>query len=111
LRPIFSQSGLKSFKVGEDARLSVADFNLKGNKFQNLRTARNKARKEGKILYWYQPADGPFDYGLEAQLKVLSDEWLRKKQGREMTFDLGSFDLARIRCDLIATTRAFALRD
>jgi phosphatidylglycerol lysyltransferase len=97
LRPILSQCGLKSFKVGEDARLSVTDFNLKGGKFQNLRTACNKARKEGKELRWYQPGDGPFDYGLEAQLKVLSDEWLREKQGTEMAFDLGSFNLTQVR--------------
>jgi phosphatidylglycerol lysyltransferase len=67
--------------VGEDARLSPPDFDLKGSKFQNLRTARNKARKEGKVLRWCQPEDGPFDYGLEAQLKLLSDEWLKRKQG------------------------------
>ena len=97
LRPILSQCGLKSFKVGEDARLSVTDFNLQGGKFQNLRTACNKARKEGKELRWYQPGDGPFDYGLEAQLKIISDEWLRAKQGTEMAFDLGSFNLQQIR--------------
>jgi phosphatidylglycerol lysyltransferase len=102
LRSIFNQCGLKSFKVGEDARLSVADFNLKGSKFQNLRTARNKSRREGKRLCWYQPGVGPFHYGLEAQLKVLSDEWLKRKRGREMTFDLGSFDLPRIRKEGVA---------
>ena len=36
------------------------------------------------------------DYGLEAQLKLLSDEWLKRKQGRQMTFDLGSFDLPKM---------------
>ncbi len=103
LRPIFSQCGLKTFKVGEDARLSATDFNLKGGKFQNLRTACNKARKEGKELRWYQPGDGPFDYGLEAQLKIISDEWLRAKQGTEMAFDLGSFSLPQIRKRGVAT--------
>jgi phosphatidylglycerol lysyltransferase len=97
LRSVFDQCGLKSFKIGEDARLSITDFNLKGNRFQNLRTARNKARKEGKTFRWYQPGDGAIDYGLEAQLKLLSDEWLKRKQGRQMTFDLGSFDLPKIR--------------
>jgi phosphatidylglycerol lysyltransferase len=103
LRPIFSQCGLKSFKVGEDARLSVSDFNLKGGKFQNLRTACNKARKDGKELRWYQPGNGPYDYGLEAQLKILSDEWVREKQGTEMGFDLGSFNLQQIRRGGVAT--------
>ncbi|MGA7125450.1 MAG: phosphatidylglycerol lysyltransferase domain-containing protein, partial [Chthoniobacterales bacterium] len=55
LRSVFSQCGLKSFKIGEDARLSITDFNLRGNRFQNLRTARNKAHKEGKLFRWYQP--------------------------------------------------------
>ena len=45
----------------------------------------------------------PFDYGLEAQLKVLSDEWLQAKQGEEMAFDLGSFDLGQIRKRGVAT--------
>jgi phosphatidylglycerol lysyltransferase len=102
LRPAFSQCGLRSFKIGEDARLSVTDFNLKGGKFQNLRTACNKARKEGKRLQWYEPGDGPLDHGLEAQLKVLSDAWLHEKQGTEMTFDLGSFNLAQIRKNGVA---------
>ena len=103
LRPILTQCGLKSFKVGEDARLSVTDFNLKGGRFQNLRTACNKARKEGKEFRWYQPGNGPFDYGLEAQLKVLSDEWLQAKHGTEMAFDLGSFNLEQIRKRGVAT--------
>jgi phosphatidylglycerol lysyltransferase len=97
LRSVFTQCGPRGFKIGEDARLSIIDFDLKGNRFQNLRTARNKARKEGKTFRWYQPGDGAIDYGLEAQLKLLSDEWLKRKQGRQMTFDLGSFDLPKIR--------------
>jgi phosphatidylglycerol lysyltransferase len=97
LRPVLSECGLKSFKVGEDARLGVADFSLKGGKFQNLRTACNKARKEGKQLRWYQPGDGPIDHGLEAQLRILSDSWLHEKHSNEMGFDLGTFNLGQIR--------------
>ena len=97
LRPALSECGLKSFKVGEDARLGVADFSLKGGKFQNLRTACNKARKEGKQLRWYQPGDGPIDHGLEAQLRILSDSWLHEKHSNEMGFDLGTFNLGQIR--------------
>jgi phosphatidylglycerol lysyltransferase len=102
LRPTLSESGLKSFKVGEDARLRVADFSLKGGKFQNLRTACNKARKEGKKLLWYQPGDGRIDHGLEAQLRILSDSWLHEKHSHEMGFDLGTFNLAQIRQNGVA---------
>jgi lysylphosphatidylglycerol synthetase-like protein (DUF2156 family) len=97
LRPILRECGIKSIKIGEDARLTIKDFSLKGSKFQNLRTACNKARKEGKIMRWYQPGDGQVDHGLEAQLKILSDSWLKDKKGAEMSFDLGAFNLPQIR--------------
>lgn len=93
-RAAYESEGFITFKVGEDARLSVADFKLEGGKFQNLRTARNKARKNGLSMQWYQAQ--PIDHGLEAQLMLLSQDWLNRKHGGEMTFDLGSFDLKLI---------------
>ncbi len=94
-RAAYEEEGLVTFKVGEDARLSVGDFKLEGGKFQNLRTARNKARKNGLTMQWYQ-ATPQIDHGLEAQLQLLSQDWLNRKHGGEMTFDLGSFDLKEI---------------
>jgi phosphatidylglycerol lysyltransferase len=94
-RTTYEEEGFITFKVGEDARLSVADFKLEGGKFQNLRTARNKARKNGLTMQWYQ-ATPQIDHGLEAQLQILSQDWLNRKHGGEMTFDLGSFDLKLI---------------
>ncbi|WAC18595.1 phosphatidylglycerol lysyltransferase domain-containing protein [Luteolibacter sp. SL250] len=95
-RSLYEQAGLITFKVGEDARIPLAEFSLAGGKFQNLRTARNKAKKEGLSFRWYDPSAG-VDHGLEAQLHLLSDAWLRSKSGGEMTFDLGAFSLADIR--------------
>ncbi len=94
-RATYEEEGFITFKVGEDARLDVADFKLEGGKFQNLRTARNKARKNGLTMQWYQP-NPQVDHGLEAQLQLLSQDWLNRKHGGEMTFDLGSFDLKDI---------------
>jgi lysylphosphatidylglycerol synthetase-like protein (DUF2156 family) len=95
-RALYEQAGLITFKVGEDARIPLADFSLAGGKFQNLRTARNKATKEGLTFRWYDPSAG-VDHGLEAQLHLLSDTWLNSKSGGEMTFDLGTFSIADIR--------------
>lgn len=95
-RPLYEEAGFVTVKVGEDARLDVADFKLEGGKFQNLRTARNKARKNGLTYEWYQAQPHP-DHGLEAQLQLLSNQWLEKKHGGEMTFDLGSFTLLSLR--------------
>lgn len=95
-RTVYEEGGFITFKVGEDARLSVSDFKLEGGKFQNLRTARNKAQKNGLTFQWYEAKPHP-DHGLEAQLQLISQEWLGKKNGGEMTFDLGSFNLESIR--------------
>lgn len=95
-RHLYEEAGFVIVKVGEDARLDAADFKLEGGKFQNLRTARNKARKNGLTYQWYDATPAP-DYGLEAQLQLLSQDWLENKHGGEMTFDLGSFDMASIR--------------
>lgn len=95
-RPQYENLGLLTLKVGEDARLDVAEFKLAGGKFQNLRTARNKAQKNGLTFQWYDAQPHP-DHGLEAQLQVLSDAWLRNKHGGEMTFDLGTFNIATVR--------------
>lgn len=95
-RALYEQANLITFKVGEDARIPLADFSLAGGRFQNLRTARNKAKKEGLTFRWYDPS-AAVDHGLEAQLHLLSDAWLNSKSGGEMTFDLGSFSLADIR--------------
>lgn len=95
-RALYEERGFVTFKVGEDARLDVADFKLEGGKFQNLRTARNKARKSGLSHQWYDASPHP-DHGLEAQLQVLSQAWLHGKHGGEMTFDLGQFDISQIR--------------
>lgn len=95
-RPMYEEEGFAIFKVGEDARLDVNEFKLEGGKFQNLRTARNKARKNGLTFQWYD-AKPQIDHGLEAQLQLLSNGWLSRKHGGEMTFDLGSFSLDFIR--------------
>lgn len=103
-RTLYEEEGFATFKVGEDARLDVNEFKLEGGKFQNLRTARNKARKSGLTFQWY---DGKprIDHGLEAQLQLLSNDWLSRKRGGEMTFDLGSFNLDFIREHGVAIVR------
>lgn len=92
----YEEAGLLTFKVGEDARLPVADFRLTGGRYQNLRTLCNKARKEGFTFQWYDAQPQP-DHGIEAQLELISNEWLKHKSGGEMTFDLGSFEIADAR--------------
>ncbi len=103
-RANYEAQGLVTLKVGEDARLDVNEFKLAGGKFQNLRTARNKAQKAGLTFQWYDAQPQP-DHGLEAQLQLLSSEWLKRKHGGEMTFDLGQFSIPTIREHGVAIVR------
>ncbi|HSJ03535.1 MAG TPA: phosphatidylglycerol lysyltransferase domain-containing protein, partial [Verrucomicrobium sp.] len=103
-RPLYEEENFVTFKVGEDARLDVSEFKLDGGKFQNLRTARNKARKGGLTFQWYDATPQP-DHGLEAQLTLISQDWLAHKHGGEMTFDLGSFSIESIRNHGVAIVR------
>ena len=93
---LYEQLGFKIRKIGEQARIPLVNYVLRGAKFQDLRTACNRAGREGFSFRWY-PADGPVDKAIEAGLRKTSDAWLRAKHGREMAFDMGHFDLDEIR--------------
>lgn len=96
-RDIYERVGFQMIRIAEEARLRLADFKLDGARFQNLRTARNKARKNGLIFGWYGGEGSQVDEKLEKQLLDLSKDWLMRKSGGEMGFDLSSFDLQFIR--------------
>jgi lysylphosphatidylglycerol synthetase-like protein (DUF2156 family) len=93
---LYEQAGFSVFKIGEEARLRADGFHLKGSDFQNLRTARNSARKWNIRFRWYDAARG-IDEALERQLAEISRQWLEGKKTREMAFDMGSFSLEDVR--------------
>ncbi|MGC4071680.1 MAG: phosphatidylglycerol lysyltransferase domain-containing protein [Nibricoccus sp.] len=88
--------GFTAFKIGENARIPLQGWSLSGRKFQDMRTAINRASREGVTFHWY-PGEGPLDYGIEAQLAQVSAEWLEHGKRREMAFDMGAFSPSEIR--------------
>jgi lysylphosphatidylglycerol synthetase-like protein (DUF2156 family) len=96
-REIYDRAGFQLVRIAEEARLKLAEFKLDGARFQNLRTARNKARKNGLVFGWYGGDGTSQDEQLEQQLLDLSKEWLARKRGGEMSFDLSSFNKQTIR--------------
>lgn len=78
---------LDTVKIGEEALLDLATYDLKGKGKQDLRTAMNRAQREGWKLQLF---DGEVtDEGLAGQIRALSEEWLRDKVGGEMGFMMG----------------------
>lgn len=92
VRPDFLLSyrdcGFRTFKIAEDSRINLPGFTLAGRKFQNLRTACNKAVKSGWRVVWFEGRFLPAD--LQRQLVEISDAWIVARHSIEMTFDLGS---------------------
>lgn len=100
----YRAAGFRLFKVAEDARIPLGGFALAGRKFQNLRTAQNKAAKSGWTLDWMPGAALP--ESVHSELAPISAEWLAARHAIEMTFDLGSFNR-----ESLAPAQVAVLRD
>ena len=85
-----SHPGLKRLQVADEAVLSCENKEFKGKKFQNIRTARNKAAKEGVRTVW--TTWDQLDVPVAAALVTLSEEWVGEKALPEMGFTLGGID-------------------
>lgn len=94
VRSSFKRPGFKHLEVAEEAVLSTANTQFKGKKFQNVRTARNRAEKEGVRTLWTSWAD--LDLGLMQKIVELSEEWVLDRALPEMGFTLGGVPEMRV---------------
>ena len=79
--------GWQSAQVAEDNLIDLPELEFKGKKWQDIRTALNKAPKAGIRLEMLKLADAPWK--LVRQVELLSQEWLGDKKLPEMGFTLG----------------------
>ena len=85
----YAQMGWRWIQIGEEAIVELKAFHLKGKSNQSLRTAMNRLTKTGHRFVVYDP---PIAGRLIEQLKPVSDEWLRHKNGSEKQFSIAWFD-------------------
>jgi phosphatidylglycerol lysyltransferase len=101
--PIYLDLGLQLRKLGEEARVPLADFSLAGGGRKGLRASHNRVVREGCRLEML-PAGGAA--GLLEELRAVSDQWLRNKSTREKRFSLGWFEPDYLkRCPLALVRR------
>lgn len=86
--PLYLELGLSPLKIGEEARVPLADFSLEGSRRKGLRYAHSRTAREGAVFSVVMPADLP---ALLPELRAISDAWLADKNTREKRFSLGSF--------------------
>jgi phosphatidylglycerol lysyltransferase len=101
--PVYLEMGLGLRKLGEEARVRLADFSLEGGTRARLRQAIRHVERDGGSFEVVAPAAVP---PLLDELEAVSQTWLRDKQTREKRFSLGFFDRAYLaRCPLAVVRR------
>lgn len=102
--PIYIDLGLSFSKLGEEARVDLTGFDLADSSRSQLRQARNRAKREGAEFSVATASEVP---GMLAELRQVSDAWLKTRGAHEKGFSLGffseeyllNFDCAVIRVD------------
>lgn len=90
----YHRLGFKSVKIGEEAIVDLQRFTLQGKAGRNLRNAVNRLTKLGHQVDFHTP---PLTDRLLKELRSVSDEWLKMRQGSEKRFSLGWFDEVYLR--------------
>lgn len=86
---LYLEAGMNLLKIGEEARVDLATFNLDGKSKKVLRNTINKLTRDGMRL---EIVSAESVTALMPRLKNISDAWMRDKGVREKGFSLGTFD-------------------
>ena len=87
----YADHGLTFAKLGEDARVNLAEFSIAGGAGAKYRQAVRRLEKDGGVFRMVPADEVP---ALMPQLRAVSDDWLHAKAGAEKGFSLGFFDEA-----------------
>jgi len=82
--------GWRSVQIAEDTLLLLASLQFTGKKWQDVRTALNKAAKEGITAEWHSYPEAPLE--LVGQIRQISEKWIADKGLPEMGFTLGGLN-------------------
>jgi phosphatidylglycerol lysyltransferase len=86
--PLYLDLGLSFVKLGEEARVPLADFSLEGSARKQLRQTSNRFQREKCSFEILPVAEAR---GRMSELKEISDAWMAEKNAAEKGFSLGSF--------------------
>lgn len=92
--PIYKEAGFKKLKIGDEAVVDLDAFSLDGKRQKHLRHYANQLENSGFRAFYH---DAPIPDDILAQLKEVSDDWLKIPGRRERTFTVGAFSLSGAR--------------
>jgi phosphatidylglycerol lysyltransferase len=102
LEEICSTAGWGSVQIAQETVLPLGSVAFTGKRFQDVRTALNRARREGMRTEWidYRSAS----LSTIVQIQAISEEWVAQQQLPEMGFTLGGVDQLNdpnVRCSVV----------
>ncbi|MCU1669346.1 MAG: rhomboid family intrarane serine protease [Blastococcus sp.] len=83
-------TGAQQLQVAAETWLPLGDLSFSGRRWQDVRTALNRATREGLEYRWISWSQAPL--ALREKVARLSEEWLADKGLPEMGFTLGGLD-------------------
>jgi len=89
-RAAAGQLGWSSVQVAEETLIPLDGLEFKGRKWQDVRTALNKAAKAGITAEWWSYQKAPLE--ITDQIHEISEAWVADKGLPEMGFTLGGLD-------------------
>ncbi|MGI6852462.1 bifunctional lysylphosphatidylglycerol flippase/synthetase MprF [Mesorhizobium sp. 1B3] len=99
---MYADAGLYAFKLGEEARVDLKAFDLKGGRRASLRTALNRFERDGVTFEIVPTTDVP---AIMEELQGVSNAWLAEHDVREKAFSLGAFDRGYVASQPVAVLR------
>jgi phosphatidylglycerol lysyltransferase len=100
---LYVDLGLAALKIGEEARVPLADFSLEGGERADLRQAYRRAQRDGATFEVLPPAAVE---PLLPALRRISDAWLAAKATGEKRFSVGAFSPEYLRQFPVAVVRS-----
>lgn len=100
--PLYIDAGFTVLRLGEQAFVKLANFDLNQPALRSVRQTFNRAERDGLSLDFIDAAEVPAQIGM---LRGISDAWLAQHRAREKGFSLGRFDPAYVRRNTVAVVR------
>jgi phosphatidylglycerol lysyltransferase len=100
---LYIDLGLAPLKIGEEARVALADFSLEGGARADLRQAYRRAQRDG-ASFEVVPAERVAE--LLPLVQPVSDAWLASKSTAEKRFSVGAFSAQYLQQFPLALVRA-----
>jgi phosphatidylglycerol lysyltransferase len=101
--PLYVDLGLAALKIGEEARVPLADFSLEGSARADLRQAHRRAERDGATFEVISPEQV---VELLPTLEKISNSWLASKSTSEKRFSVGAFSAGYLRNFPMALVRS-----